>query len=97
MENKILSLTSFLKVIVVLAVFSTTNGIMLFLLTLRGNLLSTNLKADVTRAAKRLKEIYEDIRAISPEENCPMVGVRVWVRVRVSFRVGDNVPRGQMS
>ena len=27
------------------------------------------------------------IRTIAPEENCPLVKARVWVRVRVSFRV----------
>ena len=27
------------------------------------------------------------IRTITAEENCPLVRVRVWVRVRVSFKV----------
>ena len=27
------------------------------------------------------------IRTITPEENCSLVSVRVWVRVRVSFKV----------
>ena len=33
------------------------------------------------------------------EENCPPVRVGVWVKVRVSFRVGgqpDNCPRGKV-
>ena len=30
--------------------------------------------------------LYNGIRTITPEENCPPVMVRVWVRVR--FRVG---------
>ena len=33
---------------------------------------------------------------LSPEENCPPVRIRVWVKVKVSFRVGgepDNCPR----
>ena len=36
---------------------------------------------------------------LSPEENCPLVRVGVWVKVRVSFRVGgwsDNCPREKL-
>ena len=29
------------------------------------------------------------IRTFAFEENCPPVGVRVWVRIRVSFKVGE--------
>ena len=32
---------------------------------------------------------------IAPEKNCPLVRVRTWVRV--SFGVGGNFPRGQLS
>ena len=39
---------------------------------------------------KKLCIIPEGIRTIAPEENCPPVKVRVWVRVRVSFRVGGG-------
>ena len=39
--------------------------------------------------------LLEDIQTIAPEENCPPVSV--WVRVRVSFRVGGNFSRGQLS
>ena len=31
--------------------------------------------------------VHKGIRTIAPEENCPPVRVRVWVRNRVSFRV----------
>ena len=31
---------------------------------------------------------------IAHEENCPPVNVRVWVRVRVSFRVGGQLSSG---
>ena len=34
------------------------------------------------------------------EENCPLVKVGVWVKVRVNFRVGgqlDNYPGGKLS
>ena len=34
-------------------------------------------------------------KTTAPEENCLMVRVRVWVRV--SFGVGGNFPRGQLS
>ena len=40
------------------------------------------------------------IRTIALEENCPRIRVRVWIRVRVSFRVrggGGNFPWGQFS
>ena len=34
------------------------------------------------------------IRKIAPEENCPPVRVRVWIRVRISFRVGKKFSSG---
>ena len=37
---------------------------------------------------------------LPPEENCPPVKVGVWVKVRVSFRVGgqpDNCPQGKLA
>ena len=37
------------------------------------------------------------IRTIVPEENCPPVRIRVWVRVRNSFKVGGNFPLGKLS
>ena len=39
------------------------------------------------------------IQAIAPKENLPPVRVGVWVKVRVSFRVGgqpDDCPRGKL-
>ena len=33
------------------------------------------------------------IRTIAPEEKCPPVRVRVWVRFRVSFRAGGQSGR----
>ena len=35
------------------------------------------------------------VGTIAPKANCPPV--RVSVKVRVSFRLGDNFPRGQLS
>ena len=32
---------------------------------------------------------------IAPEQNCPLVRVRVWVRI--SLRLGGNFPPGQLS
>ena len=34
---------------------------------------------------------------IAPEKNCSLVRVRVWTKVRVSFRVGKNCPRTCLS
>ena len=39
-------------------------------------------------------------RQLPPEENCPPVGVGVWVKVKVSFRdveQPDNCPREKLS
>ena len=36
--------------------------------------------------------LYSGIRTIAPEENCPLVMVRVWVRVR--FKVGGEFSSG---
>ena len=36
---------------------------------------------------------------LPPEENCPPVSIGVWVKIRVSFRVGrqpDNCPAGKL-
>ena len=38
------------------------------------------------------------IRTIAPEENCFQVRIGVWVKVRISFRIGgqpDNGPPGK--
>ena len=34
---------------------------------------------------------------IAPEKNCSLVRVRVWTKVRVSFRVGKNCPKTCLS
>ena len=36
------------------------------------------------------KHLSHGIWTIAPEENCPPVEVKVWVRVRVSFREGGG-------
>ena len=41
--------------------------------------------------------LFDGIRTIPPKGNYLSVMVRVWVRVRVSFRVGGTFPRGQLS
>ena len=42
------------------------------------------------KVACRVQIWRKGIRTIAPEESCPPVRVRVWVRVRVSFRVGGQ-------
>ena len=44
--------------------------------------------------AKTFLYRYLGIRTSAPEKMCPPVGVRVWFRVRVSFRVGGQFSSG---
>ena len=40
---------------------------------------------------------FMGVRTIAPEENCPPLRLRAWVKVRVRIRVGGNFPREQLS
>ena len=61
-----------------------------------------NCLLSVTRLTSRLLKksflVFRSslTRQLPPVENCPPVRVGVWVKVRVSFRVGGNFPRGQL-
>ena len=45
----------------------------------------------------QIMTLYQGIRTIVRRKLAPPVRVRIWVRVSVSFRVGDNFSRGQLS
>ena len=39
--------------------------------------------------------VFNGVRKIAPEENCPLVRVRVWFRISVRIRAGGNFSWGQ--
>ena len=57
------------------------------------NLLNTFLRTDIDQNIKYMQDV---IRLIAPKESFPPVRVIVWVRVRVSFRVGGQFSSGAL-